>query len=213
MEKKLLIISICAALLSCVADVLLLYSPLGNYHTGDYAFLKDIPLERMMWGHYLGILLIPFELLGIGVVINSFHKINIQKKIVAMAACIFVLTVGVAYHGMIIFVASAIQQNGIESAQELKYYFEPFGAILGILFVVLTILFIHGIHKRWTWLPKKIVAFNPAFIYILLIIIYLIFPPLGNILIVAGFNLAIAVFLIAVYFNLKTKSFSSSLNK
>ncbi len=208
-KKVFLIISIIAAFLGCIADVLLLYSPNGNYHSGDYAFLMDISLDNIIWGHYLGVLLIPLELLGLWVVIDTFN-IKIHQKIIALCTIAWILTVGVAYHGMIVFVAEAMQKDGIHRAMELKHYFEPFGAFLAIGFVILIVLMIIGLRKKISDLPLKIIFWNPAIIYLLLIILYFLFPPIGNILIVAGFNLSIAVFLMAIYYHQNSKYAVSS---
>ncbi len=199
MAKQLVFISIIAALVACLADVLLLYHPSGNYHIGDYAFLKEISLDRMLIGHYLGILIIPFELLGIWVFINTFKEVSTKNRQFAFAIVIFVLIIGVAYHGMLVFVAEAIQQNGVEVAQNLRRYFEPLSVILGVIFVMLCSTMIYALQKGWSTLSSQLVWFNPILVYLLLIGLYIFIPSIGNLLIVTGFNFSIAIFLVAVY--------------
>ncbi len=197
MEKRLLVLGAFAAILGCVADYLLLYHPSGNYHTGDYAFLSQIPLERIGKGHYLGLLAIPFEMLGLGVVLHSF-KMKPWAQTLAYTILGFIMAVGVAYHGMIFFVARSLQTEGPSSLPLIKNYFEPFGLILGVVFVILTAFFIYGIIKNKSTLPKQVIYCNPAFIYLIIIAIYFLFPPLGNYLMVMGFNLSIALFFLGI---------------
>jgi len=199
MKKRLLLISILAAFIACIADVLLLYHPDGGYHLGDYRFLQDLSLNRILFGHYLGLLTIPFELLGIWVVVDSFTSLTKRIRGVAFSIAVFILVIGVAYHGMIVFVAQAIQHNGLAIVDELRLYFEPFGAILGVLFVVLCGAMIYAFNKGWSILPRSVIWFNPILTYLVLIVLYFAIPIVGNLLIVMGFNLAIAVFLLAVF--------------
>jgi hypothetical protein len=59
------IVAIGGALVGMMGDYCLLYSPQGGYLDGDYGFLEGISMNRVLWGHYLGVLAIPFEAAGL----------------------------------------------------------------------------------------------------------------------------------------------------
>lgn len=183
--RKLVIIGFLAALFGCVADVLLLYSPNGGYHTFDYDFLKELPSGRVLAGHYLGILAIPFELCGLWVLSRSFK--TGQNWIFGLF--VFVITIGVAYHGSIVWVKSHLDAGG--DIELVRPFFEPLGNGMVGLFLFLSSFYLFLVAKQKTNLPKGFVVLNPIVIYLLLILFYVAIPPLGNILIVAGFNICI----------------------
>ncbi len=203
-KRALLLISILACFIGCVADYLLLYSPKGNYHVGDYEFLLDIPKERLMWGHYLGILFIPIELLGFWVVSQTFSISGKNKPLLFFAAITFIMFSGVVYHGTLAFVGAILREapNGTIILESVRNLFEPLSVIMAFFFVLFTIYLIYSILKKKTRLPKWIIWFNPAFVYLLVLGIYFTLPIIGNVLMVAGFNFANAIFLTACAYEL-----------
>ncbi len=213
--QKLILISIVACFIGCIADVLLLYSPVGKYESGDYQFLNTISEDSLFWGHYLGIFFIPFELLGFWVIsrtfINSDNILSAKWANTGFAGIGFLMCIGVAYHGMIAFVAAILREasNGAEILDNVRNLFEPFGAILAVLFFVFTSIACYFIWKRKSTLPSWVVFFNPIFIYLLLVLCYKLIPSIGNYLIVAGFNFSNGVFLLACFFALNNRNTES----
>lgn len=199
-NKTCLIISILAAFIACVADVFLLYEPNARYEQMDYTYLANFDSQRLLWGHYLGILAIPFELLGLWVVAQRCRNISPQAPFWITAAMVFVLIVGVAYHACIIFVAHIFQWVILnqETLVLVKSFFEPLGTGLALTFLVLSSLFAYAILKRKVELSKWLVFANPILVYGLCLVAYLISPTNGGILLVAGFNFSILVLLTAV---------------
>ncbi len=206
-HKILLILAIIASCIGCMADVLLLYSPNGNYHIGDYTFFKDISSERLIWGHYLGVFFIPFELLGFWVVSKTFKQAGEKVPLLFFAAISFIMFPGVVYHGTLIFVAYILKISNYDPLvlEEIRWFFEPMSAILGVFFFLFSLYLLYAHIKNKTSLPKWLMYFNPGLLYLIIILIYFLIPTIGNILMVAGFNLAIGLFLLACTFALWNK--------
>ncbi len=207
--RILLVISIMACAVGCIADYLLLYSPRGNYHHGDYVFLLDISPERMMWGHYLGILFIPFELLGFWVLSKAFKNYGRVFPLLFFAAITYIMFPGVVYHGLLSFVAALMRQSpdGMLVDDSIRALFEPLAIIMGFFFFIFTLFLVKALWDRKVELPRWLIFFNPALIYVLVVGIYFLWPLVGNYLMVAGFNFANGVFLSACAFALWNESF------
>lgn len=190
-------LGILAALLASVGDILLLYHPEGGYHEGNYLFLMEIPLDRMAWGHYLGVLFIPLELFGLWRVAQAFRPLGKGAIRWAFGCMVFVISIGAAYHGMLWFVAHYLQNSAFmqESVDGLRLLFEPLSVLMAFSFLIMAGVFNQLVWQRRLLFPRWLFWWNPIFSYLLFLLLYLFVPVLGNVLMVAGFNLAIALFL------------------
>ena len=188
------IIGIIFSLLSVVADITLLYNPEGGYFVGDYAFLKGFSPERMAWGHYLGIFFIPAQLVGLYPVYKGLAPMGRKYGIILGATGIYIAYPGVAYHGSVAFIADGINQVGPEHVEGLKLFSEPLAAFFVFGFIVLSILFLIPVMRGKSAFPKWMALLNPLSIYLLVFLLYLAIPSIGNPLLVAGFNFALAAF-------------------
>jgi len=194
-----MLIAITACILGCVADELLLYSPRGNFHTGDFLFYQDISLPRIYWGYFLGILVIPIELLGFHVVVkNLFQKESLQKTLFFLGIC-YLFVLGVVYHGIVSYVALIEKSQFIEPAmvKMSRQMHDPLVAILSLVFLALAVASFFLIRKQENGLPRWLIYFNPVFVYIAVALLYFVFPIIGNYFMVAGLNFSILIFFLA----------------
>lgn len=207
-KNLLLATSIIAAIIGCVADVLLLYHPDGNYHLGDYQFFLGISKERIIPGYYLGVLFIAFELIGFWLVSKAIFPKEKQKDRLFFASLCFLFLLGIVYHAAVTFIGVIIKEadNGLEIIQQYQSLFRPLEIIMGVFLVIPTFFIIQRILKGVTLFPKWIVFFNPVLIYGIVILLYLFIPVIGNFLIVAGFNLSNGIFLAACFYALRNIS-------
>lgn len=209
MEKSKLLkaikIGILGAALGCIADVLLLYTPNGGYETGDYRFLLDISYIRLLFGHYLGILFIPLEVAGFWVIYQLMLPIQRQLANIIWYTAVYVAFLGVTYHATIGLVGTYLHHydkagNAQELLQELKWFYDPLAVILFIGFMIISgILFYVFYFKQNRW-PKWMAFFNPFILYLLFGLLYLLWPAGGGVLLVAGFNLAILLNFILIFY-------------
>lgn len=210
-KNKLFIVAIIASFIGCIADVLLLYHPEGNYHLGDYQFFHGISKERIIPGYYLGILFIAFELLGFWVVSKAVFPKEENKNRLFFTFVSFLFLLGIIYHAAVSYIGIFIKEvpNGLEIINQYQSLFKPLELIMGIFLVIITFFIINRINKNKTLLPKWVLFFNPVFIYGILILFYLFIPLIGNLLIVAGFNLSNGVFLSACTYALWNKTLTN----
>jgi len=200
MKKKFLIVSIVAALLGCISDVLLLYSASGNYHTGDLNFFDSISLNRINMGFFIGILFIPFEILGLSIIGEELYPEKSTKRKLFQFLLEYLFILGLIYHG-IISIMGIVKKEATNANYVIELcnaLHDPLVLILGIGFVLLSFCIISPVLKGCR-LPKKLLLFNPVMVYAILLVLYLLLPSIGNWTIVAGFNLSIFVFLLAAF--------------
>ncbi len=196
------IIGIIAAFIGCIGDVLLLYSPNGGYENMDYLFFNDIADWRICLGHYLGVLFIPLELVGFWQVYQALKESNSRLVIPVLMATVYVMVIGVAYHGMVgmgglLVHAQQVEEIGVVSSY-LKWgitMFEPLGSILFFVFLFISFGLFYLIYSQKTAYPRWVAFTNPLFTYLIWVLLYLISPAVGGLFVVAGFNLSILIFL------------------
>ncbi len=204
-KRTVLLISIFAAICGCIADVLLLYSANGNYHTGDLNFFHDISISRITWGYFIGILLIPFELLGLTVIGDELYPEKSTKRTLFQFVLEYLFILGLIYHGIISIMGIVKKEaSNAEYVIELcNALHDPLVFILGLGFVFLTCGIVIPVIQRKTVFPKWLLVFNPIVTYAIILITYFALPAVGNYLMVAGFNFSILVFLIAAFIMLR----------
>lgn len=199
MDRLFLIIAIVAAVLGCVADQFLLYSPKGNFHTGDFLFFQDISISRITWGYFLGILVIPFELLGFHVLVNRIFTRDCWEKTLFFFGICYLFVLGVCYHGIVSYLGFIEKSKTIESTYVAasRQLHDPLVAVLTVVFIVLAVAAFYFLKREQHKLPSWLLFFNPIFVYAGVIVLYFALPVIGNHLMVAGLNFSILVFLSA----------------
>lgn len=195
-----------AALLGALADVLLLYNPQGGYEAGNYLFLQDIGSQRLLWGHYIGILIIPLEALGLWFIYEGIKPAGKNIGLAVLVIGVYVIFPGVAYHTTVIFTAHFLklkQELPEESSahlQELiplwKSFSEPLAAVLFTGFAVASLLLVWVLVQKRTDFAKWLAWWNPLTFYAVFLILYLVLPAVGTLLVPAGFNLAFFLFFV-----------------
>lgn len=205
------LIGILGALIGAVADVLLLYTPDARYETGSYLFFNDIAYWRLLAGHYLGILFIPLELFGLAAFLYCLQPLSRLKNSLLLCCTFMVMMVGVTYHATLGQLAIYIKTGGGSKLLHLYQSFsEPLSVGLFLIFLILCIIIAHHLFTQPTMYPKWMAFLSPICIYAIIGLWYFaIGGSIANILIVAGFNLSIAVFLLGHYFFLQ-KSYKTS---
>jgi hypothetical protein len=196
-------VAIIAAFIGAVADVLLLYNPAGGYEKGDYFFLLPISEGRLLAGHYLGIFFIPISMLGLLHVYHSLKPGGITLAAIICLAAVYLGFPGVVYHGAVgpmawfIHHSRTIMPPSPDSVPPVVHaYVDALAVALPLGFAIVSGLFTFMVWKRPTRYNKWMLFCNPATFYIVIIITYLVIPPVGNVLAPAGFNLSFMLFFI-----------------
>jgi GNAT superfamily N-acetyltransferase len=184
-------IAMLGAVLGCIADVCLLYAPQAKYELMDYRFLLDISPNSLLWGHYLGIIGIPLEGLGLWVLVRGMWQGRAIAKTLIMFVLAWVLLVGVVYHTAIVWAGSWLRAG--QDIEAVRHFFEPLGSGLAVLFLGLALPFLWLVAKGKTQYSRRLLWFNPITTYILAILLYVVLPNVGRYTAVAGFNMAIFI--------------------
>lgn len=195
------LIAIAAALIGVVADICLLYSANGGYETGDFAFMGDVSWNSLLWGHYLGVLVIPFEACGIWLVYEGLKPAGKKFSLAALVLGLWIMFPGVSFHGATYGMRIPADQPSDQAAEwveVLRPFLEPLGAIFAVGFFTLILMFSWKVWQGKSLFKKQILLFSPLLTYPLWVGAYFAIPSLGNYLLPAGFNLSMAIFFAAM---------------
>ena len=203
MQTKLLKLGLFASIVSIIADIFLLYYPSARYYFFDYRFLTEIPLWRLYWGHYLGVLAIPFELAGLWAVL-----IQVRSEAWRIASFIFLswlMSCGAIYHSGMLWLGDWLRLNPEQNIEQVRIFFEPMGWVQVAGFALISVLLSIACWRGEVDLPRKILWFNPILVYLIIGILYIVYTPLGKPLLIAGLNISLAIFFTAALYLLPRK--------
>lgn len=186
-------VAVLGAVIGMGGDYCLLYSPGGGYMDGDYAFLRDIPNSRLIWGHYLGILGIPLEAAGLYLVWLSLLPMGRRIAMTAVVAGLYVMFSGVAYHGGVYPLADAVR-SGNGQMEAFRPFNEPLGLAFAAVFFLLVVVYAYWVLRGKTALPRWMAAMSPIVSYGCVMGLYALVPVVGNFLAPMGFNLGMGLF-------------------
>ena len=187
------LVSVLGACIGMVGDYCLLYAPGGGYMDGDYAFLREIPNSRLIWGHYLGILAIPLEAAGLYIVWLALQPMGRKIALGSVLAGLYIMFCGVAYHGGVYPMADAVRM-GAGQMEAYRPFNEPLGLAFALAFFVLVAVFTIAIVRGKTALPRWLAVCSPLVGYGIAMALYFMVPIVGNLLAPLGFNLSMAIF-------------------
>lgn len=191
-------LALLGAALGVLADICLLHSPNAVYENMDYQFLLEISPNSLLLGHYLGILAIPLEGLGLWLLIQGLWPQKPLLKGVLMFFVAWILLIGVVYHAAIVWLAAWLREG--HDIEAVRHFFEPLGTGLAALFLGLAVPFTVLVWRRKTAYTRALLAANPLFLYPICILLYIFWPALGRYTAVAGFNLSIFLLFVALRF-------------
>ena len=201
--RFLAVLGIVAAACGACADTFLLYNPKGGYLAGDYRFLADISFRRLLLGHYIGIVAIPFELLGFVLVARAMPSGNWRP--IAGSLGLIAMICGICYHATVGAIGLTISRSlkaghasaaWVQHAKDLAWFSEPLGAVIVVGFALLSLGWAWMVWKDETGYPRWMAFLNPLSIYGLLALLYVVLPVVGRWTLPVGFNLAIGIFLL-----------------
>ncbi|MDX2001481.1 MAG: DUF6796 family protein [Chitinophagales bacterium] len=193
-------LAIVAAFIGAVADVLLLYNPEGGYENGDYFFLTQISNFRLLAGHYIGIFFIPLAMMGL---LHVYHCLKPAGVTLAAGICMATLYLGypgVVFHGTVAFTANFLKLmiNGDTNINSLMPYIrmlsDPLAIFMPLAFMTVSGLFVYTVIRRQTRYKRWMLFCNPLTFYSIFLVSYIVVPPVGEILLPAGFNLSFGLF-------------------
>ncbi len=192
--------AILGAVLGCVADVFLLYEPAAVYESGDYAFLARIAPQDLAIGHYLGVLAIPLEGLGLWYLIDGLWEGKERLKTLLIWLVAWILLLGVVYHASVAWLGAWLRAG--HALGEVSALIEPLAGALVVGFVLLSLLWGWVVWRQGggRWYGRGVLWTHPLLTYLGCIGLYLVLPEWGRYTAVAGFNAAIGLLFLRLLF-------------
>lgn len=202
------LIGILGVLLTLVSDFILIGRPVSSFSFFKLGTesMAGFPQWRITIGTFLGILVIPMQLAGLG---TMYHSLKLAGKIKALIVVLInahTLILAVAFHVSYAFIASGwklyfeLGKGDIIALKMLKrfdYYWKIIIVIMAIELAFSSIVFAVIILRGNTLYPKWMALFNPIFVLFYTYLIILFMPhPVGGFVAPAFLNLATLIFFI-----------------
>jgi hypothetical protein len=197
------IIGIAASILVGIADVVLLYNPEGGYDSSTFNYLAPIPPHRLWLGHFLGVLVIPFEMVGFWQVSRAIAIGARRAGLAFFFISAYSVILGTVFHAAIAPIGLLVQAinsepqvpvaftsllNGISSSARVLTVLLNVGVVLSSLLFALAVGFRPTLYPRW------FAFLNPFVIFLLVLALASILPLVGNVIYPAAFSVAIFIF-------------------
>ena len=180
------IVGIVTGVALSIADISLLYSPAGGYESD--AMLLTIPMWRLLLGHYLGVLMLPFFLIAVWHLYEGLKPGGAWLAIPVAALLGYGLAAAGAFHGSFAVPALIAQAKSGASPEtrtvlttllENSHQFsEPLQAVVFLAFFASSIWLGAAILSGRTAYPRWFVLINPMIIQGVLIASYVLTPNL-----------------------------------
>jgi hypothetical protein len=166
--------------------------------------LLEISEARLSWGYYLGVLGLPFFILGFWQVYQGLKPAGKWRSLPIFLINTFVIVIGTATHGQTALLALVVQAQEKVSGEaqvilaqmfdQFTFYYNPILLVLRVLTLITTIWFIVAVLSKRTLYPRWIAFFSPWVLLIVLMIPGFISPTIGGYLIPPAFNIAHTIF-------------------
>jgi hypothetical protein len=196
------IVGIITGIAMSVADISLLYSPAGGYESD--AMLRTIPIWRLLLGHYLGVLMLPFYLIALWHLYEGIKTSGAWRSIPVVALFGYVAAAGGAFHGSIAGLA-LIVQAGLGASPETQtvlthllanahLFVEPLQAVVFLAGFVASVWLGAAILSGHTAYPRWFLLANPVLVHAVLFASYLLTPnPVSTLLLPATTSLSLLI--------------------
>ncbi|MHB1485248.1 MAG: DUF6796 family protein [Saccharofermentanales bacterium] len=202
------IAGIAGAVVTGISDMILLGRPVSAllfFKLGTES-MAEIENWRITAGVFIGVITLPFQLLGLSSVFYGIRKNALKVSgIIMLAVFAHALFLSVAFHMGYAFIASGWKlyyQLGASNpiAAEIRDRFDTYWVILlAIMFTEIligSVIFIFKIMRNKSLYPKWMALFNPISVFgIIFLLIILIPAPLGGFIAPAYLNLSMLAFI------------------
>jgi len=220
LSKQLLfyaVVGIIAVVLTIVSDVIML-----GKTTNGYSYIKlstetmvDISQGRVTFGTFLGVFILPFQLIGLIPIYYGLKPAGRSKAILMMLPIVHAAVIAVAFH-----VSYAFMASGWKLAYKLdpgnimvKDMFSKFNLYWTITLVIMaidvtfsSIVYIKLILTKKTLFSTWMAFFSPFIIILFMFLIIILIPaPIGGFIAPTFLNLSTLIFFTLSIFSRKEK--------
>lgn len=192
------------ALLVCIGEFAMQFSPEGGYESPDYHYFLDVPASRLRFGYFLGVLTVPLYIVGYWHVSRVLEPASVWLRRGVLLLAGYTFTVANVWLGQRIFLALTVQARA-EAGPELEEVLggllqlfaannEPLIQMVRVLVLVLSVAIIVPISRGQTGYPRWMVAFTPIVLLAAIFASYSLIPSVGVYLLPAAMNVAHVIF-------------------
>jgi hypothetical protein len=196
------IVGIITAIALSVSDISLLYSSSGGYESD--ATLITTPMWRLLLGHYLGVLMLPFFLVAVWHLYEGLKSGGPWLSIPVAALLGYVAAAGGAFHGSVAGLA-LIAQAGVGASPETQtvltrllanahQFVEPLQAVVFLAGFAGSVWLAAALLSGRTAYPRWFLLANPVLVHAVLFASYLLTPnPVSTLLLPATASLSLLI--------------------
>lgn len=192
------------ALLVCIGEFTMQFSPAGGYESPDYRYFLDVSPTRLRFGHFLGVLTVPLYIVGYWHVSRVLEPASawLRRGVLLLAGYTF--AVANVWLGQRIYLAQTVQARA-EAGPELEAVLgallelfaannEPLIQLVRVLVLVLSLAIVVPIWRGQSGYPRWMVAFTPIVLLAAIFASYFLVPSVGVYLLPAAMNVAHVIF-------------------
>lgn len=204
---KLGLVGIASVLITIISDFILIGKPSAAY---DFLFngtesMWDISTLRITVGAYVGIVALPFQLLGLIPVYYMLKSSGKALSIITIIPYAHALLMGVAFHISYAFIGSGWKlhhrPDATQITTELMQQYDLYWTILMVIMtaeiLLCSVIFTVVVAKGKTLYPRWMAIFSPvSVVAITLPIVFLIPYPIGGYIAPACLNISTLVFFV-----------------
>ncbi len=207
--KRTGIIGLIGAVMVGIGEFLLHYNAAG-YNQGHYGFFVSIANWRLITGHFITVLFVPFYIAGYWHIYLSLKKGSNKMALAVLILGVFAFVSGgmwIGSRGMLGFMAKsyAAGETSLSLLDKYQLLMETLVQILRVVVLAISIIFVTAILKGNTLYPKWMAWFNPVLILATVFLLFFLMPSIGNLIAPTAMNVTHVVVFSASLFALKNK--------
>jgi hypothetical protein len=196
------VVGILVACTMIAADLLLLYTPRGDFNSSNYAWMAAVPFDRMLAGHTMGILVLPLYFIAFWHIYKGLNPSGGILPLLTTGSMVYATAIGIFYHGSIAYPSLVVQRAAVQEAsaqailhelvQQSRVFSWPAqGVVLTGMTLASVLLFIVVIRGR-TLYPRWFAAVNPILMLLVLTLAGTLVPAIGQFVLPAAQNIPLA---------------------
>lgn len=162
--------------------------------------LVDKPHWQLVLGHYLALVAIPLE--GLGILLHTTLAFKPARKPLSWVFLLgggYLFALGTAYHGTYGFIAEIVKRGDPQLTALAADYFEPFGVGLSMLLLLFVVYWAVLILRGLTNYPRMMVFASPLSVMLVSTLLVTILPHdwtgLRTFITVTGLNLPLLIWI------------------
>lgn len=187
-----------------VGEFLMHFNPNGYTSGVAFVFFKTIPTHRIMVGHFLSALSMPFYFSAYTFVYIILAEARPKMAKWFLAIAVYIFTIGGVWIGSRILLSIMVKENFLPGIEVYSLYIESLLQLLRFGIVVISILFSVIVWKGKTILPKWMAFLNQVVFLGIVFGLFFFVPVIGNYLVPTAMNVAhLAFFSLILFLTLK----------